>query len=426
MSKIRTKINEALLSDLPPIKDGRKSWLNAFRRKARERFYKIGVPIQKDEEWRLSYPQYFTKPTVLKSKVKKDCTVTPFDQMDRTILVFVDGVYKEEDSVLRHDNIDISHIGEIAEIENHWTKEIYGVLEEESQVISKRPLAALNSALADSGFAINIEKGAVDKPIEFRYIFTGSKIGKLIRNIVKVGDESEVNIFENFLGSGWSNILTEIDIGKNAKCNHFRSKNLSANATSNTFIIGRVEANSQFKSSSISLGGGKNRNECHVTLAGEFSSCSIAGASYLCEGDALDDDTISVHHKVANCKSRQVFKKVQKDDCIGVFQGKIRVEKEAQKTDGYQTSRAILLDDSSKFYAKPELEIFADDVSCSHGSVSGAIDQDSLFYLQSRGIGETQAKHMLILAFLSEVFDEIENEKIKNIITNHLENYLNI
>ena len=137
----------------------------------------------------------------LKSKVKKESKVTPFDQMDRTILVFVDGVYKEEDSVLRHDNIDISHIGEIAEIENQWTKEIYGVLEEESQVISKRPLAALNSALADSGFAINIEKGAVDKPIEFRYIFTGSKIGKLIRNIIKVGDESEVNIFENFLGS---------------------------------------------------------------------------------------------------------------------------------------------------------------------------------------------------------------------------------
>ena len=158
MSKIRTKINEALLSDLPPIRDSRKSWLNTFRKKARERFYKIGVPIQKDEEWRLSYPQYFTKPSILKSKVKKESTVTPFDQMDRTILVFVDGVYKEEDSVLRHDNIDISHIADIAEIENHWAKEIYGVLEEESQVISKRPLATLNSALADSGFAINIEK----------------------------------------------------------------------------------------------------------------------------------------------------------------------------------------------------------------------------------------------------------------------------
>ena len=163
-----------------------------------------------------------------------------------------------------------------------------------------------------------------------------------------------------------------------------------------------------------------------MCLAGEESQCSVSGASYLGDGKTLDDDTVSIHHLKPNCKSRQVFKKVQRNLSVGVFQGKIRVEKEAQKTDGYQTSRAILLDQTGKFFAKPELEIFADDVSCSHGSVSGAIDEETLFYLQSRGIDETQAKNMLIFAFLSEVFDEIVDSKTKDLVLSFTERHLEL
>jgi Fe-S cluster assembly protein SufD len=144
-------------------------------------------------------------------------------------------------------------------------------------------------------------------------------------------------------------------------------------------------------------------------------------------GDGDDfhhDDTVFITHDAVNCESRQVFKKVLRNGATGVFQGKILVKKDAQKTDGYQISQALLLDDDSQFLAKPELEIYADDVACSHGSTTGAIDEDALFYLQSRGVPKEEATDLLVLAFLAESLEEIDNEALSEGIYERLEGWL--
>ena len=160
-----------------------------------------------------------------------------------------------------------------------------------------------------------------------------------------------------------------------------------------------------------------------LTLTGDDAVAHVAGAC-VGDGDFHHDDTVFVTHDAVNCESRQVFKKVLRNGATGVFQGKILVKQGAQKTDGYQISQSLLLDDDSQFLAKPELEIYADDVACSHGSTSGAIDEDSMFYLRSRGVPEAQAKNLLVLAFLAEAVEEIESEDIAEEILGRLSDWL--
>jgi Fe-S cluster assembly protein SufD len=147
----------------------------------------------------------------------------------------------------------------------------------------------------------------------------------------------------------------------------------------------------------------------------------VAGAC-LGDGDFHHDDTVFITHDAVNCESRQVFKKVLRNGAIGVFQGKILVKAGAQKTDGYQISQSLLLDDDSQFLAKPELEIYADDVACSHGSTSGAIDEQALFYLRSRGVPEAKAVDLLTLSFVAEAIEEIEDSDLAQDILDHLTN----
>ena len=165
------------------------------------------------------------------------------------------------------------------------------------------------------------------------------------------------------------------------------------------------------------------RNECMIELTGDDAHATIAGAS-LGDGDFHHDDTVFITHDAVNCESRQVFKKVLRNGATGVFQGKILVKSGAQKTDGYQISQSLLLDEDSQFLAKPELEIYADDVACSHGSTSGAIDEDALFYLRSRGVPHGEATDMLTLSFLAEAVEEIENEALAEEINERLAAWL--
>ena len=160
-----------------------------------------------------------------------------------------------------------------------------------------------------------------------------------------------------------------------------------------------------------------------IELTGDDAVAHVAGAC-VGDGDFLHDDTVFITHDAVNCESRQVFKKVLRNGATGVFQGKILVKKDAQKTDGYQISQSLLLDGDSQFLAKPELEIYADDVACSHGSTSGAIDEDALFYLRSRGVPEGTATDLLTLAFLAEAVQEIEDEALSTEIVDRLEGWL--
>ena len=173
----------------------------------------------------------------------------------------------------------------------------------------------------------------------------------------------------------------------------------------------------------MTINGKLTRNECLIEITGDDAVAHVAGA---CVGDGNfhQDDTVFITHDAKGCESRQVFKKVLRNGAVGVFQGKILVKAGAQKTDGYQISQSLLLDGDSQFLAKPELEIYADDVICSHGSTSGAINEDALFYLRSRGISEYVATNLLTLAFLAEAMDEIEDEDLREMLTRQLEGWL--
>jgi len=184
-----------------------------------------------------------------------------------------------------------------------------------------------------------------------------------------------------------------------------------------------VGENSTYKSFTLTANGVLTRNEQFIEIVGDDATVHVAGAA-LGDGDFLHDDTVFVTHDAVNCESRQVFKKVLRNGAVGVFQGKILVKPGAQKTDGYQISQALLLDEDSQFLAKPELEIYADDVACSHGSTSGAIDETALFYLRARGVPKSQAQDLLTLAFVAEAIDEIEDKEIATEVMSRLEGWL--
>jgi len=173
----------------------------------------------------------------------------------------------------------------------------------------------------------------------------------------------------------------------------------------------------------MTVNGILTRNECVIELTGDNAKAHVAGAA-VGDGDFLHDDTVFVTHDAVDCESRQVFKKVLRNGAVGVFQGKILVKEGAQKTDGYQISQGLLLDEDSQFLAKPELEIYADDVACSHGSTVGSVDATALFYLTSRGIPKKAAQDMLVLAFLAEAMEEIDDDVIAEILTARLSEWM--
>jgi len=211
----------------------------------------------------------------------------------------------------------------------------------------------------------------------------------------------------------------EVDVAESGAFHHLRAQGRDHTRLATTAIFARLGTESHFKSFTLTVNGRLTRNEVIIDIDGDNTKASVAGAC-LGDGDFLHDDTIFVTHDAVNCESRQVFKKVLKNGATGVFQGKILVKPDAQKTDGYQISQGLLLDDDSNFLAKPELEIYADDVACSHGSTCGAVDENSLFYLMSRGVPRKQAQNMMIIAFLDEAIQEIESEELAEDIRSRL------
>ena len=204
---------------------------------------------------------------------------------------------------------------------------------------------------------------------------------------------------------------------------HVRTQGRDHERRAVTHIFARLGQESVFKSFTLTANGVLTRNECVVELTGDDAVAHVAGAC-VGDGEFHHDDTVFITHDAVNCESRQVFKKVLRNGATGVFQGKILVKQGAQKTDGYQISQSLLLDGDSEFLAKPELEIYADDVACSHGSTSGAIDEEALFYLRARGVPKPIATDLLTLAVLAEAVEEIEDEGLREEIVGRLEGWL--
>ena len=397
--------------------------LESARRAALSRVQTLGLPGRRDEYWKYTRPDTLVQAEAPSAVVFEHDEAPMFDEFDRLKIVFVDGVFDAEASdELALEGVQVERLAEVSAQDIHWSKDLYGVLEARGQSPVARPLASLNTAFAKDGVVIRVT-GKPSKPISLIYFHNSENSDAMLHNVIRVEPGAEATILEN--GPAASRLIkcSEIDIADGGSLHMICAQGRDHERRAATHMFARLGEKSTLKSFTLTVNGVLTRNEAVIEILGDDAFAHVAGAC-VGDGDFHHDDTVFVTHDAVNCESRQVFKKVLRNGATGVFQGKILVKADAQKTDGYQISQALMLDDDSQFLAKPELEIYADDVACSHGSTSGAIDEEALFYLRSRGVPISEATDLLTLAFLAEAVDEIEDQDIAASIVTRLENWL--
>lgn len=424
-AKLRAQKQDAAsaLLDTLPLPAGR-DWITQARQAARARLADMGLPARRDEYWRYTDPRRLTDaaaPDVPLLDASDEAAA--FGNIDALRVVFVDGVFDAAQSdPLALDGVEIATLADAAQADLHWAREVFGKFEARGQSPVARPLAALNTASAVQGLVIRAT-GHAPRPIAISYLRTMTDADVILHHVVQVEEGAELTLLESGPQGARANQVIEADIAPGATLHHVRSKGRDHGRVAASHLFAALGAGAQLKSFTLTANGALIRNEAVVWMDGEGASAHLAGAS-VGDGAFHADDTVFVTHGARDCESRQVFKKVLRHGAVGVFQGKILVDQVAQLTDGYQISQALLLDEDAQFLAKPELEIYADDVKCSHGSTSGEIDPNHLFYLRSRGVPEGEAKLMLVLSFLSEALDEIADAEIADDLRGRIEGWL--
>lgn len=413
---------DALAARIAGLSFPREGWLGAARAEALTRLSAMGLPGKRDEYWRYTDPTDLIRADAPQA-VLFDASDEPpaFDAIERVNLVFVDGVFDaaaSDDPALA--GVEITRLAQAPDL--HWARDLYGVLEARGQAPVQRPLAALATAFATDGLLIRVT-GKAARPVALIYRHADESSDAILHHCIRLDPGAELTLLESGPGAARFTTAMEAEVADGARFHHVRVQGRDHDRRAATHVFARVGAESLFKSFTLTANGVLTRNEVVVELTGDDSVAHVAGAA-MGDGAFHHDDTVFITHAAERCESRQVFKKVLKHGAVGVFQGKILVKPGAQKTDGYQISQSLLLDETSQFLAKPELEIYADDVKCSHGSTSGAIDETALFYLRSRGVPLRTAQSLLVLAFLAEAIAEIEDTAIGEDIRQRLENWL--
>jgi Fe-S cluster assembly protein SufD len=403
------------------------SELHEVRTLAIKNFENKGFPTKKEEAW---------KYTSLNSILKNDFTVFPkkenaiefadvkkyfLHEIDTYKVVFIDGVFSSFLSSTTHDGIDVCLMSSALNkpkykmvVDNYFNK-----------IASKdESLTTLNTAFANEGVYVNIPKSTVvRKPIEILYFSTGNEAALMTqpRNLVIVGENSHVQIIERHQNLGnnpvFTNSVTEIFAQKRAIIDYYKiqNDNLEANLIDNTYVSQQKESNVAVHT--FSFGGNLTRNNLNFYHFGERLTSTLNGITIIGDKQHVDHYTL-VHHAAPNCESFQDYKGIYTESSTGVFNGKVFVEKEAQKTNAFQKSNNILVGEKATINAKPQLEIFADDVKCSHGCTVGQLDESALFYMQQRGIPKKEAKALLMYAFSNAVIENIKIPELKQRITN--------
>ncbi|MBF4471728.1 Fe-S cluster assembly protein SufD [Flavobacterium sp. HJJ] len=411
------------------------SELHDVRTLAIKNFENKGFPTKKEESWKYTslsailkndfsvFPK--TESTIQYSDVKKYF----LHEIDTYKVVFIDGVFSSHLSSTTHDGIDVCLMS------SALNKPKYKMVIDTyfNKIASKdESLTSLNTAFANEGAYINIPKSKVaDKPIEIMYFSTGNETALLVqpRNLVIVGENSHVQIIERHQSLNnnpvLTNSVTEIFAQKRAIVDYYKiqNDNLEANLIDNTYVSQKQESNVSVHT--FSFGGNLTRNNLNFYHFGERLTSTLNGITIIGDKQHVDHYTL-VNHASPNCESFQDYKGIFTDRSTGVFNGKVYVEKEAQKTNAFQKSNNILLSDKATINAKPQLEIFADDVKCSHGCTVGQLDETAMFYMQQRGIPKKEAKALLMYAFSNSVIENIKIPELKQRITKIIANKLGV
>ncbi len=419
----------ANLADLP---GGDLPWLVDDRSKAMARFAKSGLPGQKVEEWKYSNlsplaKTVFTDPERTAAEVARADIKQRFSERSAMArLIFVNGLMDGTSSALVDLPAGVRVLGlaeAIAQEGDLLKTHVGGIAEQNGHA-----LAALNSALMADGCLVILEPEAqLELELLFVAVPDGGTPAYHPRISILAGAGSYLSLAEQHATLGdhkyWSNPVADIRLGENASMRHYRLQEESNHAWQTSLTKVRTNLGASYENFIVATGGCYTRNEIEVTLEGEGASCDLGGG-FMLSGEQEIDNQLRVDHAAPNCVSRQSYRGVLDERAHGIFQGKTLVQREAQKTDGNQLSRVLLLSPEAVMDAKPELEIYADDVKCSHGATVGELDGEQLFYLRSRGIDETSARRLLIAAFLEEHVESVSDEAVRNWLAGAVKGWL--
>ena len=287
--------------------------------------------------------------------------------------------------------------------------------------LAEHPMTALNTLMFEDGLLLDVPAGVDGGHLELLSIAVdpGRPFAFHPRHLIRLGAGAKLTLLESATSGSAQylhNPVFEIDLAEGAVLTHGRAQQEGEGAFHLSMIHARIAAEARYDTMAVSAGARLTRMEIHAALTGPKASCHMNSAQ-LAAGRAVVDTTTALDHAAPDCASRQTCKTVLAGQSRGVFQGKILVRREAQKTDGYQMNQALLLSEEAEMDSKPQLEIYADDVKCSHGATIGALDADSLFYLRSRGVPADQARSMLVQAFLHEAFEGLEDDVLREALT---------
>ncbi len=390
--------------------DERKNSLNLF--------LENGLPNKKDEDWKFTDLNAIIKKNfktiVNNQEFAFNRRIETIKDFEHNHIILVNGSYKSSDFKFEEkEKVQIKSIKSPKVGTGYLNNNLY----------------CLNKALTIGGFNLEIQKNyKCKKPIIIYNYFTSNLDNKIINNSnkIKLHQNSECTLIEYNIDEGCKFLKNTFELVEIENGSTFKSIILQKTKSNGFFyksISGSQEYNSSYENFILSSGLKFNKIDLKIDLNKENSNCFVL--SGLCLGKTEHQEIRTrINHLVPNCKSYQKIKNVLEGDSNGVYQGKIFVKDIAQKTDAYQLSKALILDDQAEFNAKPELEIYADDVKCSHGSTSGSIDENAIHYLMTRGIELSVAKKLLINGFLSEIFENISEKKIKNFLEKSIEDQI--
>ena len=397
-------------------------WIDAYTRKFEESFKSINLLDKKKEYWRFASPLiWHDKLPIKKFQETRSSQSLKFDVTKYSFLRFNDGILDIEtlkNFINENKNIEICSFKDIFLKKDHWSSLKFSKAQLKAEKSYERPLALFNGFNARDGVFIKFKKG-VKKNLHIIYEGKNEK-NICIRNLFDLEENSEIKVFEHFYGNSKYNIVSELFAADNSKLEHYKIINQDISNSVIYHFFGNCKKNSKIKTVNFSFSDNPVRNEINLYLEGTNCDTTVASMGFGKKETSICDNTVFISHQEESCKSRQIIKNALKNGAKAIFQGKIFVDSKAQKTDGYQMSNGLILSDDCEFLVKPELEIYADDVVCSHGSISGTLNEDHLFYLRSRGIPLIEAQKKLIQAFYSEILDEVSEDNIVYYIQNQI------
>ncbi|MDO8838167.1 MAG: Fe-S cluster assembly protein SufD [Parvibaculum sp.] len=396
---------------------GAGGWLARRRDAALKSFVEAGLPHRRLEEWKYTdLKQALEKAAFVPAPAHEGAVVLPdtavasaFAAIDRHVVVFVNGRHRPDLSkaVRLPKGVELHSLNDV--LHEQWVKELVERRFDDAR--QSENVVDLNTALMHDGAALRIRKGVrLDKPLHLLFLAADGGASHT-RNLILLEEDADATIFESHIGgaAAFADIVTDVALGDEARLSHVKLQDEGAGAVHLATLRTRLAAKSRLSSFTLTLGCGISRTQNFVLFAGEGAQAHVNGA-YALKAAQHADQFCVIDHAVPGCTSHTLFKGVLDGASEGIFQGKVIVRPHAQKTDGRQMTHALLLSRDAAMNAKPELEIYADDVQCAHGSTVGELSREAIFFLRSRGIPEMEARQLLVSAFLDEALDLVPHE----------------